>query len=227
MHLRCWTVTLALAVLGGPANAQLPELGSLLAPGTIRLEVLEALPPPRFLELSAKVRAAVQADPTWFLAYTKAATPGSPLPYDPRLGVTQDEYDTMLRLADSLTMVPADTASVEVLATMTGWEFSEGTDIEVLRGLAIDTLHQMVRSSYGELPEADPILASPAQRATGPWTARRWRLPETGEDVGSVTTAAFAIGRHHTGRTVLHFDGRVVRDGQLVRRDRLFALSIE
>jgi hypothetical protein len=51
----------------------------------------------RAKELTLKLQAAIATNQDWFLEQVKRARPGKPLDYDPRLGVTKEEWAEYLR----------------------------------------------------------------------------------------------------------------------------------
>lgn len=55
----------------------------------------------RAKELTLKWQASVTTNRDWFLGYVKQAKPGKPLDYDPKLGVTKEEWAEYLREAEN------------------------------------------------------------------------------------------------------------------------------
>ena len=204
-----------------PARAQSDhaELRDMLSGATLRVDVLQPWVPPLFTELSAKVQAAAKADPAWFRAHAAAAKPGEPLPYDVKLGLTETEYVAFLRLADSTEMRAGAQASIAVVSTSAGWRFDESTSLPELRGIEIDTVIGVVRSSFGELHAGPPIQPSAGQRATGPWRALRWQRETLNASATEGTAATFAIGRFTaSGLLIVFLQVREVANGALARR---------
>lgn len=204
-----------------PAHAQSEhaELRDMLSSATLRVDVLQPWVPPVLTELTAKVQAAAEADPAWFRAHATAAKPGAPLPYDVKLGLTEAEYVTFLRLVDSTEMRAGAQASLAIVSIPAGWRFDEGTSLPELRGIEIDTVLGVVRSSFGELRAGPPIQPSAGQRATGPWRALRWQREALNASATEGTTATFAIGRFTaSGLLIVYLQGREVANGALTRR---------
>jgi hypothetical protein len=195
----------------------------LLPKGTATVEVLELWAPPRLNELRLQLQRAAQADPAWWREHVRRAQPGQPLPYDRRLGVTEAEYQELLRLSDSVQMRPVRTETIAIEPIAAGWRFGAATTVSALRGLEIDTLKNEVRSEFGVLPAGPPITPGPAQRATGSWGGPRWELEAVDSLTQSATRASFAAGKlQASGHTVIYFNAQRVAGGQLTRRESLF-----
>lgn len=223
MHNRWILAALLLAGCGdSPSRTGPPVAGGLLNLGTSGVEVLEMWSPPRMAALTQRVQTAIQQNPEWWQEHVRRAPPGQPIAYDARLGINEAEYREFLQFADSVRMRPARTDSVVVERTDTGWRFANETGILALRGIEVDTVRGVVRTSYGDLPAADSIQPTSEQRATGQWGGPRWSLEQM--DTTSLTgvLAQFAVGRHENGRTVIFYDARRAQNGSLLRRESLF-----
>ena len=222
----------ALAALGCLLVARAPgqsigqQVRQLLPVGDLQVDVLQPWSPPRLAVLTEKLQTAARADPAWFRAHAATAAPGTPLPYHPKLGLTESEYHEFLALADSVQMRSAATGSLHVESTPSGWRISERSTIAALRGLQIDTLANVVRSSFGILGAADPIVPSDAQRATGRWGGPRWALEAVDASTITGAVATFAIGRlAATGQRVVYFDAKRAANGQITARESIFLLA--
>jgi len=221
-----WVMSMiVLAIAARVSNAQSvgARARALLPTGPVRVEVLELWSPPRLNELSLRLQRAAQANPAWWQEHVRRAPPGRPLPYDRKLGLTEGEYQEFLRLSDSVQMRPTRTETVVIERTTVGWRFGVATTLDALRGLEIDTVRNEVHCAFGNLLAAQPIRASPAQRATGPWSGPRWELEAVDSVTRTGTRAAYAVGRHEvTGHTVIYFNAQRVASGQLTTQESLF-----
>src|SRR5688500_6064317 len=207
------TATLSAQAPGNPVRDLLPT-------GRFAVEVLELWAPSRMVELSTKVQRALQADPAWALEHVRRTPRGEPLAYDPRLGVTESEYQEFLLLTDSMKMRPARVDTVVVEAADYGWRFTDG--LPALRGIEIDTIRGVVRSPFGELPPVAPIVASAEQRATGPWGGPHWKREEDVLESTTATMASFSVGRHESGHTVIYYDARRAENSRITARETIF-----
>lgn len=229
-HMHILSLLCVLSFAAADMSAQSPgkQLAVLLPRGTASVDVLELWAPPRLTELSQRLQRAAQADPDWFQQQVRRAPPGQPLPYDPKLGLTESEYHEFLTLTEDMEMRPVRTATVVLEPTAVGWRFGSGTTVAGLRGVEIDTVKNEVQTSFGRLPTVAPIVPGPAQRATGPWGGPQWKLESVDEATITGTVAAFAVGKHKaTGRTIIYFDAKRAENGQISARESLFLRLIQ
>ena len=77
------------------------KLADVLPTGRCEIELMTIRFTERAQELTLKFQAAVATNQDWFLEYIKQAKPGEPLDYDPRLGLTKEEYAEYLREAEN------------------------------------------------------------------------------------------------------------------------------
>ena len=198
------------------------QLRELLPLGDVQVEVLQPWSPPRLAVLTEKLQTAARADPEWFRSHAASAPPGEALPYHPKLGLTEAEYHEFLALADSTEMRPARAGMLALESTPTGWRVADRSTITALRGLQVDTVANVIHSSFGILVAADPIAPSDDQRATGPWGGPRWALEALDATVTG-TVATFAIGRLSASRhRVVYFDAKRATNGQITAQESVF-----
>lgn len=201
------------------AQASGISVGAFLRPlmpaGLVQAEILEILAPPRMTALAAKLQNAAKEDPEWWRAHLAKGTPGQPLPYDARMGMTESEYREFLASADSMAMRPTGTATIEIEETATGWRLGSETTVPELRGVEVDTVADVARTSFGVLDTRSSVAPSDAQRATGRWAGVQWRREKVSPDGRNGVSARLAVGRLETsGQTLLFLDGKRVEDGQ-------------
>lgn len=89
-----------------PAQFALAEV---LPTGRCDIDLMAIQFSDRAKELALKCQAAVATNQDWFLQQVKQAKPGKPLDYDPRLGVTKEEWAEYLREADNRHLVSTGT----------------------------------------------------------------------------------------------------------------------
>src|SRR2546423_817311 len=77
------------------------RLADVLPSGRCEIELMTIEFSDRAKELTLKWQAAVATNKDWFLERFKHAKPGKPLDYDPRLGVTKEEWAEYLREAEN------------------------------------------------------------------------------------------------------------------------------
>ena len=103
----------ALVILSGFSVAQEAPavLSKYLKPDSpARGQIVVVEPPKEISPYVRKVEKAAQADPEWFKAFSKNSTPGVPLPFHEKLGLTKEEYEIYNKLWDERKMNPVKTA---------------------------------------------------------------------------------------------------------------------
>jgi hypothetical protein len=191
--------------------------------GRVAVEVMEQYAPPRLTELTQKFQRAVAADPAWWQQHVAKATPGKPIAYDPRTGLTEAEFQEFLVLPESIQLLPARVDTVVVVQTKNGWRFDDASRFAAVRGIEIDTVRNRVSTpQFGELPASNPIVASAAQKVTGAWGGPRWKLEEGNERTLSGTSAHFSIAQHESGHTIIYLDAKRALLGRMEAQEYFF-----
>jgi hypothetical protein len=196
--------------------------------GKVKADVMILVAPPRASELGAKMLAAVQKNQQWFLAYVRSATPGEPLPYDPRLGMTSQEYAEYLRLLSQTTLRKSGETELVFKRTPNGRiTIAPSAGLADMAGIVIDTRLDTVETPYGRAEHHSEIVASKDQQATGPWNGIRWACQKTSPT--GTTNMNFALGRRtEDDRAILYYTANRLEPGvkpQQVSRIVIFAFA--
>ncbi|HET6701982.1 MAG TPA: hypothetical protein VFH14_09270 [Gemmatimonadaceae bacterium] len=212
------TASIATAQEASSAAARV-AFRELLSVGQVSVTNLTLGAPPRFTELVTRLQQAARANQEWWTAHVRSAPEGQPLPYDARMGVSEAEYREMLQLADSVVMQRAEAGAIRVSSLPHGWRLDGGTAFAELNGIDIDTVARVVRTPFGELREFNIVEANDDQRATGRWTGPQWKLTQVDEATGDGVAASFVLGKlEANNRTLLYFDAKRARNGQIAER---------
>jgi hypothetical protein len=135
------------------------------------------------------------------------------------MGLTEGEYRAFVAMGDSVAMRPSGAASIQIEETSAGWRLGAATTIPELRGIEIDTIADLVKTSFGTLSARTNVSPSEAQRATGQWAGVQWRREEISADGKTGISARVAVGRlEASGQTLLFLDGKRIEDGAATRR---------
>jgi hypothetical protein len=208
-----------LLVLATAAAGQQPSFRPLLPVGQVDATILQPAADPRFTALAMRLGQAAQADREWWTSHVRSAREGEPLPYDARMGISEIEYRQMLSLADSIVMQRGGTAILGVSTISNGWRLDGGTTFPEMTGIEIDTLALVVRTPFGELREFNVVPANDAQNVTGRWTGPQWKLAQLDSAGTTGVAVSFALGKlEANGRTLLLYDAKRARDGQIIER---------
>jgi hypothetical protein len=153
------------------------------------------LPPPEIDKYIEKVQAAAKKDPKWFDDFAKHASPGTPLPFDARLGLTQAEYDDY-SLLWSKRQFRAMEEVMLMLRQSSGsdaWSITCTGRASVFSTLRYSVKDDTFRSPNGVLSRIKDIKAT-ADSMLGEWSGFEW---EFNEETGlGKTKESFAIGQY-------------------------------
>jgi len=159
----------------------------------VKGQVGVVLPPPEIDKYVAKVETAARKDPKWFREFSGSSKPGLPLPYDPRLGLTQAEYAEYLGLWNKRQFKAME--EVMLLLRQTSgdtWSITSTGEASLLSTLRYSAKPDTFRSPNGELKRIEDIKAD-ATSILGEWTGMEWRFEE--ETGLGKTKENFALGR--------------------------------
>ncbi|GJM23811.1 MAG: hypothetical protein DHS20C16_02260 [Phycisphaerae bacterium] len=177
--------------------------------GRVDVQILELGAPPRAHELMKKMMAGMSSNSEWYANFVREhAQPGEPLPYDARMGITKEEYDEFLGLNNQLTTVEVGRALLDCKEIAEGrFEFQGGTGLEVLKGIQIDLIKDVLITTNGIGDNRSEVTASEAQSATGPWNGVQWAVRDFDTATMTGVVEKLALGRlSRTGRYILYYN---------------------
>jgi hypothetical protein len=196
------------------------SIRALLPSGGTLARVMTLAVPLRLDTLSRLFQGAIARDPAWMLEYIRKvnAPPGKPLPYHPRLGVSEEEYREMLSLLEEVRFVPAFEAPLFVVGTEDGrYRLDGGVDMVELSAVVIDPERGVVSTPFGTLSNAEVVRPHPDQRATGPWAGLSWHRDDFDPETGAGVTVRFNLGRlTDSGDGMLTYEAKRMEGGALV-----------
>ncbi|WP_413367335.1 hypothetical protein [Lysinibacillus sp. 3P01SB] len=176
--------------------------------GTFEADVMAAgLPADMNLKLNAiskVMQASLQENADWYMETLAGLKEGEPLPYDEKLGITQEQYDLLLSANDHMTLGKVGESDVIVTKA------DEGLTIEIpssklMKKLTINTEGTSIQSDAGELSYDGEITASDNQKVTGKWDGYAF--------VDSSKMVEFSFGElEESGDTIIYM--RSAQEGQ-------------
>lgn len=211
-------------------SAEVPEIfkGLFEKDVPVRATIGMVVPPAEIDKHVAKVEAAARKDPEWFKEYSAASSPGTPLPFHEKLGLTQAEYDDYLALWRKREFRAMEEVLLLLRESPGGiWTLTATGNASQLSTLRFQTESGTFRSPNGELKRIEDIKA-PADSILGEWSGPEWRFEE--ETSLGKTKENIALGRFADGKfgVVVYrmqdvsSEGTVLMDRSLVIR---FALG--
>lgn len=174
------------------------------------VDIMQLIPPNRLVQLSQKFKTALQknSDREWLSTLIKNTPTGQPLPYDPRLGVSQTEYQEFLSLSTQLTMKKIGNSTLKVKREGTKFVFIGDDSLTNLSGIKLDRDRNLLETPYGATTEITEVVADPErQRLTGAWHGVTWKLERFDRHTDSQIKVQFSLGKlTQTGRGILHYE---------------------
>lgn len=165
----------------------------------VRAQIGMVVPPTEIDKHIAKVEAAARQHPEWFREYSTASSPGTPLPYHEKLGLTRLEYDDYIALWRKREFRPME----EVMLMLRKSSGDTWSIISTGEAGAISTLRYQLdtgnfRSPNGELTRIEDIKTEP-DSILGEWSGPEWKFEEEtslGLTKENLAMGKFADGKH-------------------------------
>jgi hypothetical protein len=189
-----------------------------LANGQITVDVMTLVPSPRFDELTERIMEAISRDPEWWHERAKKSKGDEPIPYDPRLGISEAEHQEFVALSKMLTAQKSEEAVLNVTTADNERFFLDGgTTLRQLSGVEIDLPNGLVRTPFGVLKSQGGVQTE-NDHALGTWDRVEWKLESTDPTTGASLSANLSVGRmRQSGRFVLQYDVRETRGDEATR----------
>ncbi len=187
----------SLLIWGGTLTGHAAELPKVLAQyfkidAAIKGEVVVVIPPEEINIYIDKVKQASQKDPEWFAEYSAKASPGVPLPFHEKLGLTDEEYKKYRQLWTNRKFEVTQNIGIrleqvddEFMIRVTG----KGAKISLLR---FQVKEGHFRSPNGVMKRIKDIDAD-AESILGAWAGQEWKFQE--ETGLGITKENFALGK--------------------------------
>ena len=181
-------------------TAEVPDafLGMFKKDELIKAEMIVVIPPKEIEKYVAKVEAAASKDPEWFDVYSKESSPGVPLPFHEKLGLTKEEYADYIQLWAKREYRATSRLVLQLRSPRDGeWIISataEGSSISTLRYMAEKDEFQSPNGALARLEDID----AGEQSILGKWAGREWKFLE--ETSLGKTKENVAIGKTGDGK---------------------------
>lgn len=191
----------ALALLFAPSllAADVPDVLSVLKKDAlVKGATTIVVPPDELAKFVNKVEEAARSDPEWFREQTKKAPQGVPLPFDPKLGLTQQEYDEYLKLWDAREFKAVEAVVITLSEDSEGmWRITTANGAQAISTLKYDPKKDVFISPNGTMNRLEDVKAD-KRSILGEWTGHEWKFEE--ENEFEKTKENFAIGKTADGK---------------------------
>ncbi|WP_013628259.1 hypothetical protein [Rubinisphaera brasiliensis] len=182
------------------------SVDDVLSEGTFQVDVLELVVPEEAEQIARKLKEFAQEHPVWFATQAALRKPGEPIPYDKRMGITEEEYKIF---NDSPKLVKARktrTATLRIHKFGSSYVFDGDRDLPSLTSVTIDADGKFVRTPIGDFKRRTEHKTS-ADTPLGAWTGRTWSSLDGDLNTLEVTDAKLTLGvRAESGHTLILYE---------------------
>lgn len=178
-----------------------PEAIDFLPKGElVKGAAIAVVPPPELEKYVIMVEEAAKKDPEWFAEYSKNSKPGVPLGYDPKLGLTKEQYDDYLAIWAKREFKAVEPLVLQLKENKDGkWiinAVSTQGGANPIATLRYDPKEDVFISPNGELKRLEDVDAD-KNSILGAWQGHEWKFTET--NTFGETKENFAIGKTADG----------------------------
>ncbi len=159
------------------------------------------VPPPELDKYVAQVEEAAKKNPEWFAEHSEKSPPGVPLPYDPKLGLTEEQYAEYLELWAKREFKSVDPVILQLKEGSDGrWNIHAAVSnggSSPISTLKYDPEKDVFISPNGTMERLEDVDAD-KNSILGAWTGHEWKFEE--ETSLGKTKENFAIGKTGDGK---------------------------
>lgn len=198
------TVAVLSLVLSAVVVAAEPYFGKMgayvAAPTTVDANIMVLDFTPEIRALADRVQRSMLDNREWLEEYVSKLQPGQAAPYHQNFGVTEPEYQLLLKSSQELSLVPTGSTGVSF-----GFRDDDTLLISGLPGeppfdkLIYEPVSDSILSSYGTLTGSEPASGSLGSTGKLAWTGRLWKLER--REVNNKVNIGFVIGKLDTGES--------------------------
>jgi hypothetical protein len=144
----------------------------LLTPRTETADVLTIFSPPDLVDIAARMKAAMQKDPIGAIGTAFHKDADGVMKYDPRMGVTKEEYERFLQGPKLLKLVKTGEAQIVIENRN---DTVRITGLPKLDEIVFDAAKLSVKTPYGSLENGQSFAPNDQQFLTGKIAGFSWR----------------------------------------------------
>lgn len=164
----------------------------------VKGEIVVIIPPKEIEQYVAKVEAAAAKDPEWFSSYSKESSPGVPLPYHEKLGLSKEEYADYIAQWAKREYRAMSRVVLQLKEPKPGeWSISATAGASTISTLRYIAEKDVFESPNGTLARIEDIDA-PEESILGKWVGREWKFLE--ETSLGTTKENIAVGKTDDGK---------------------------
>jgi hypothetical protein len=180
-------------------NDYLPKSGVMAA------RMMAIVTAPEDEKIAQKMQAAIANDQKWFLDYVKQhETDSGLLPYNPRFGISKEEYERIAHLKLQLREIARFDIKVKP-GPQGGWVLDAPANAKALTGFSFAADGKSATTPEGTLPASDDIHAVGARLPTGDWDGVSFAT--AGDPQNGAPSITLALGKRvKEGDGIMYYD---------------------
>lgn len=200
------------------------DIINLLPEGKIKVDILGIKAKPRQIELTKKFQESVRNNREWFIEYMKSIPNGEPMPYHPKLGLTESEYSEFQNLSKDIELVTLDNSAITIQKNGDLIEFNADENLAILKTIKVDLAKEIITIGDIKITSFEKIdITNDKNGLKSKWKGYKWRLEEPKDlDMSAlkdmqnlnVKLYEFTIGRlDKNGKTIMTIKAREIVNG--------------
>jgi hypothetical protein len=146
-------------------------------------------------ELYARLKAATNANSDWFNAYMAAHARETPLPYDPKLGLTEPEYREYLVLRKGAKLEKTKEVELKVKRTSAMVELRLDQARDAIQPITIDLKSRTVTTPLVSVSHPESRDTKETNGFLGPNQSYNWHAQASSKDGETLVTVSFTVGK--------------------------------
>lgn len=157
------------------------DLNNLLPNSSITIDVMDGVEQnKRQEELTKKLQEGIQNNYEWFLDFVKTVPNGQPMPYNAKLGLTEDEYKELQGYMNNIELVSSGKYAVIIKNKNNIIEFEANDEkLKLLEYVKIDLIKNVVTIGEYELVFSDTVnVTNDKNGLNSKWKGYTWKLKE-------------------------------------------------
>lgn len=193
------------AGIQGDSSFTKEQLMTIFEPGTYSGERMTfALPDDvraEIEQIALTMQLALVEHQEWYKEELAKLPEGQPLPYDERLGVSEEEYNLLVGTDDDLVPTKVGDTNVTITQAKKQVKINCGTEA-IIKEIAIANKGEKLITDIGELAYIDTVTASDGQ-LIGRWNGHHYRLGAADD----TKTLHISLGKfEETGQKLIHVE---------------------
>jgi len=173
----------------------MPELEDLFPSDNVLADVMALQFPPRMNELYARLKAAAAANREWFDGYVKEHARESSLPYDPKLGLSAEEYSEYLLLRRGVKLEKTKEVELKVNRTSSTIELRLDETRDPIQPIRIDFKTRTLTTPLVSVGHPEAKESSDTRGFLGPNQTYTWQAKTSSADGATLVTVIFTVGK--------------------------------